>query len=128
MNHFKKIPLLLFFSTFICSSPVEAGLVYWSGDSKIFRAQEDGSSITELITTNVYGSGYNQGLAINNSSIFWSKSGIIYRANLDGTGTSSIISGVSPMIRDLAINSTSIYYVSSNGIGTAKLYKSYDHL
>jgi Domain of unknown function (DUF5050) len=96
----------------LAGTGVVSGHLYWAefpdisnGDDVpggVFRANLDGSDVTNLV------SGLAYGVAVGNGRIYWSDGQAIMAANLDGSDVTSVIAGVGAAT--IAVDGTHIYW------------------
>jgi hypothetical protein len=102
---------------------VDSNYVYYakSGTNTIGRANLDGTGANQSFIT---GASLSQvgGVAVDSNYVYWSNSGLlantIGRANLDGTGVNQGFITVPNGPRDVAVDSSSIYWTNQQGAST----------
>jgi DNA-binding beta-propeller fold protein YncE len=99
------------------STPVQAGLLYWTDTvaGKIQRIDTDGSGLVDLLTGLTAPTGI--AVNVNSGKIYWADKGgvgtAINRANLDGTGAEILLDQINGTYQGLSldVNAGKMYWV-----------------
>ena len=112
--------LVLSFLPMVSSSTAYAQKIYWSnacfspsGETGIFRANLDGSSIEKLAAT-VDAQGI--ALDLDTNKIYWTDNNVVTQANLDGSGAQVLVSTPFVSLQGIAIDPAAqkIYWTDDN--------------